>query len=59
MPTDKKIAVVLNHLTQLLACSSCGTRLRFADVECPHCGADIDLILITWAKDLIALLETT
>jgi len=54
---DEKISAVLDHLSQVLACHNCGTRLRFGDVECPHCGTDIDPVLINWAKDLIEALE--
>tara|TARA_B100000809_G_C14636664_1_gene350624 strand:- start:133 stop:306 length:174 start_codon:yes stop_codon:yes gene_type:complete len=54
---DEKISAVLSHLSQVLACHNCGARLRFGDVECPHCGTDIDLILINWAKELIEALE--
>ena len=54
---DPKIATVLNQLSQGIGCDNCGTRLRFGDVECPHCGTDIDPVLIRWAQELINLLE--
>ena len=54
---DPKIATVLNQLSQVIGCDNCGTRLRFGDVECPHCGTDIDPALIRWAQELINLLE--
>ena len=54
---DEKISVILNHASQVLACNNCGTRLRFGDVECPHCGTDIDTVIIAWARELIELLE--
>ena len=54
---DPKIATVLNQLSQVIGCDNCGTRLRFGDVECPHCGTDIDPVLIKRAQELINLLE--
>ena len=32
--------IVMIILYSALACSNCGTRLRFGDFECPHCGKD-------------------
>jgi uncharacterized protein (UPF0212 family) len=54
---NEKISAVLSHLLEMLACHSCGTRLRFGDFECPHCGIDIDPVLTDWATGLIESLE--
>ena len=50
---DDRIAKVLNSLYEVVACSRCGTRIRFGDVECPHCGIDVDDELRQWAARLL------
>ena len=50
---DDRIAKVLNSLYEVVACSRCGTRIRFGDVECPHCGIDVDDELRQWATRLL------
>ena len=54
MGNEDRIRKVLNSLAEALACRLCGTRLRFGDTECPHCGADVDDVLRGWAERLIA-----
>ena len=53
MSKEDQIAKVLASLYELVACSQCGTRIRFGDVECPHCGADVDDELRQWAARLL------
>ncbi len=53
MATDEQIAAVLTHLAEIQACRQCGTRLRWGDFECPHCGADLDDQLLFWAQRLV------
>ena len=57
MATEGQIQKVLTNLSEFQACSSCGTRFRFGDVECPHCGADLEEHLRQWAEQLISDLE--
>ena len=55
--TEGQIQKVLSNLADFQACTSCGTRFRFGDLECPHCGADLDDYLREWAEQLIKDLE--
>ena len=42
MATDVQIQKVLNKLADVNPCNHCGTRLRFGDWLCPHCGVDLE-----------------
>ncbi len=53
MANEKKIQKILMNLASIRPCSECGTRLRFGDWECPHCGADLEDYLREWAENLI------
>ncbi len=57
MATDHQIQKVLNKLTEIKACKQCGTRLRFGDWECPHCGVDLDEQLRLWAEQVVIELK--
>ena len=57
MATESQIQKVLMNLAEFQSCTSCGTRFRFGDVECPHCGADLEDYLRQWAEQLINELE--
>lgn len=57
MATEGQVEVVLRHLAELQACPQCGTRIRFADAECPHCGVDIEEHLRAWARGLLRALS--
>ena len=37
----QNIQKILNRLAEIRQCGTCGTTLRFGDLDCPHCGADI------------------
>ena len=50
---EDQIAKVLNSMYEVVACNQCGTRIRFGDVECPHCGIDVDDELRQWATRLL------
>ena len=58
MANEKKIQKILMNLGSIRPCSECGTRLRFGDWECPHCGADLEDYLREWAENLINELES-
>ena len=53
MATEDQIREVLSSLAEVVACRWCGTRIRFGDFECPHCGADLEDDLHQWAERLM------
>lgn len=53
MSKEDQIVIVLTSLYEIVACGRCGTRIRFGDVECPHCGRDVDDELRRWAERLL------
>ncbi len=53
MPADEKVQLVLNSLYDIEGCERCGTRIRFGDVDCPHCGAELYDLLYAWAKRVV------
>ncbi len=57
MVGEKQIQVVLNILADSYGCPRCGTRLRFGDQDCPHCGHDLDDHLRMWAEYVLETLE--
>ena len=57
MASQKQVLRFLMHLADVRPCEECGTRLRFGDWECPHCGADLEDYLRMWAEQLINELE--
>ncbi len=57
LSNEDQIAKVLNSLYEIVACRRCGTRIRFGDVECPHCGIDVDDELRVWAARLLDKLD--
>ncbi len=54
MTTEQQIQVVLAALSEVQSCGDCGARFRFGDLDCPHCGAELDDYFREWA---VALLE--
>jgi len=58
MATETQIQKVLANLAEFQPCTNCGTRFRFGDLECPHCGADLDDYLRNWAEQLADELES-
>ena len=57
MASQKQVQRILMNLADVQPCEECGTRLRFGDWECPHCGADLEDYLRMWAEQLINELE--
>ena len=53
MATEEQIQKVMNRLADLPGCPECGVRVRFGDLECPRCGADIYDDLLAWAERLV------
>ena len=51
--TQRNIQKILNRLAEIRHCGTCGTTLRFGDLDCPHCGADIEDALRAWAENLL------
>ena len=50
---EQQIQAVLTALSQVLACANCGARFRFGDLDCPHCGAELDEYFRQWAIELL------
>ena len=58
MATDDQIQKVLNSLAAIQVCGKGGTRIRFGDFDCPHCGEDLEDAQRSWAESLVdALVE--
>lgn len=55
---EQAVTKVLSSLAEVLACHNCGARIRFGDLECPHCGADIEEDLRRWALRLLRKLSS-
>jgi len=54
---EEQIQRVLNSLAEIKGCAHCGTSIRFGDLDCPHCGADLEDDLRRWAEKLVQALE--
>ena len=52
MASDEQVQAVLNSLAVIRECGSCGTRIRFGDFDCPHCGEDLEDAQRRWAETL-------
>ena len=52
---DKEVLIgkTLTSMYEFVACDYCGTRLRFGDYECPHCGRDVEEEMRRWAARLV------
>ena len=57
MNVDERISKVLSSVYEVVTCGNCGTRIRFGDMECPHCGVDLDNELLAWAEELLNKLD--
>lgn len=53
MATEEQIGKAVGSLAEIRACRWCGTRIRFGDWECAHCGADLEDELRQWAQRLV------
>ena len=52
---DKEVLIgkTLISMYEIVSCDYCGARLRFGDLECPHCGADVESEMRRWAARLV------
>jgi hypothetical protein len=57
-PPEHHVRKVLNSLAETVACRVCGTRVRLGDLECSHCGVDLEEDLREWASRLLDTLAT-
>ena len=58
MATPAQVTKVLNIIaSEMLSCPDDGTRLRYGDYECPHCGADLEDHLRAFAQRLVEATE--
>ena len=55
--TEEQIDKAKKFMAQSVVCCHCATRIRFGDYECPHCGADIEEELRTWAMGLLRTIK--
>jgi uncharacterized protein (UPF0212 family) len=53
MSNDQAISLVIAALSEIRACPDCDTRIRFGDVDCPHCGFDLEDSQRAWATVLV------
>ena len=53
MEKEEQVNKVLNALGSVVTCPLCDTRIRYGDLECPHCGADLEDVLRQWAGMLV------
>ena len=53
MATQEQVQKLLNGLSEIKGCAQCGTTIRFGDLDCPHCGADLEDDLRRWAERLL------
>ena len=53
LTTEQRIQIVLTALAEVQACRDCGARFRFGDLDCPHCGAELDDYFRRWAESLL------
>ena len=51
--SDERIAKAVEFMACRLHCRNCGTRARYGDYECPHCGLDMEEDLWLWASALL------
>ncbi|MDA1188819.1 MAG: hypothetical protein O2854_03980 [Chloroflexi bacterium] len=57
MSQDQEILVALSSLAEVQECPNCSTRIRYGDLDCPHCGYDLDDQQHAWAERLIERLR--
>ena len=53
MADREEISIVIEALSEIRACANCSTRIRFGDLDCPHCGMDLDDFQRDWAERLV------
>ncbi len=57
MAKPQDVQKVLNSLYEIEGCQQCGTKIRFGDFDCPHCGSELDDLLEAWAERLVEALR--
>ena len=45
---NKLEQILLKWIYQQRICNECETRIRFGDIECPHCGLDLEESIYEW-----------
>ena len=53
LASERDVSRVIAALSEIRACPNCGTRIRFGDLDCPHCGLDLEDSQRDWAADLV------
>ena len=53
LTAEQQIQTVLLALSEVQACGNCGARFRFGDLDCPHCGEELDDYFRGWAVQLL------
>ena len=53
MTDEHAVSLVIAALSEIRACPDCSTRIRFGDIDCPHCGFDLDDGQREWAARLV------
>ena len=57
--TDEQISNIVRHMDGMIHCHECGVRIRYGDIYCPRCGADIEELLRAWARQVFDNLMAT
>ena len=53
MATETQIQAAFRIISERPECRECRISLRFGDLDCPHCGADIEEQMQDWAARLV------
>ncbi|MQG15292.1 MAG: hypothetical protein FI698_00560 [SAR202 cluster bacterium] len=53
MNNQSNMSKVLAFFSESKFCNDCDTRIRFGDIDCPHCGCDLDDLYMQWAHNLL------
>ena len=53
MATETQIQAAFSIIAERPECRDCRISLRFGDLDCPHCGADIEEQMQDWAARLV------
>ena len=53
MATETQIQAAFRIIAERPECRDCRISLRFGDLDCPHCGSDIEEQMQDWAARLV------
>lgn len=53
MATETQIQAAFSIIAERPECRACRISLRFGDLDCAHCGADIEELMQDWAARLV------